>query len=127
MLFEDQVVSGSDSVMLVGLEALASVVNVDVVLLELLQNVDIDRGGVNPYLRPWYLWQGLLLQVEPWVLQDLWDRDSLVGVRRQYPADQVLCLSREEIGHVEVRREDLFVQIARVRVFEGQVASQESE
>ena len=50
MAFQDEIVSCSHVIVLVCLDALTSVVNVNVMLFELLENVYIDRSWVDSYL-----------------------------------------------------------------------------
>lgn len=51
--------------MLISFYAFPSVIDINVVLLQLFQNVDVDRRWVKSDLSPGQLRQGLRLHVEP--------------------------------------------------------------
>ena len=67
MALKNQIVSRSDVVVLVCLDAFAGIININVVLFKFLKNVHIDGSRVDSHLRAGNFGQCLLLKIEPWV------------------------------------------------------------
>ena len=53
MLLEQQIVSGTNMIVLVSIHALMGIFDVDTISVQLLQYVYVDRGRVNPHHRSW--------------------------------------------------------------------------
>lgn len=112
-------------VVFVGLDALSRVVLVDGKLaLHPVENVAIDGYWVNANLDAFEVALALG-QFEPGMLANLLDGVPLLRIRVQNAVEEVLGFVGNVIWRLEVSRQDLLVQVGRVRVFERQEAAYE--
>ena len=108
--------------MLISLEALFGILNVDRVLIQRLENFWIYGNLVYANDRsPEVLLA--LHQVEPGVLSDVLYFKPFFWISVQNLRNEILCVFRNEFRQLKVGIENLFVEMAGVRVFERQVAT----
>lgn len=126
MLFQQQIISCGDMIVLVGFDATLGVLNIKIKLFEFLQDVLVDRNAMKSNHNPAVQGDTFTL-FTPFMTVNLLQSISFGWVYVEDFLKQVSELLRHKLRKHVLTRQNLLVELGGVTVFEGQISTDHCE